>query len=51
MDEIINNLRNELSAKNIVNMTRNSLRKEFYGIYKDKENDVIKKAKDEFDKK
>ena len=51
VDEIINNLRNELSAKNIVNMTRNSLRKEFYGIYKDKENDVIKKAKDEFDKK
>ena len=50
VDEIINNLRNELSAKNVVNMTRNCLRKEFYDIYKDKEIEVINKAKIEFDK-
>ena len=48
--DIINNLRNELSVKNVVNITRNSLRKEFYDIYKRKENAVIKKAKEEFDK-
>ena len=50
VDEIINNLRNELSAKNVVNMTRNCLRKEFYDIYKEKEIEVINKAKNEFDK-
>ena len=50
MDEIINNLRNELSVKNVVNITRSSLRKEFYNIYKDKEKEVFKKAQDEFDK-
>ena len=50
VDEIINNLSNELCAKNVVNITRNSLRKEFYGIYKNKENAVFKKAKEEFDK-
>ena len=48
VDEIINNLRNELSAKNVVNMTRNCLRKEFYDIYKEKEIEVINKAKNEF---
>ena len=48
--DIINNLRNELSVKNVVNITRNSLRKEFYDIYKRKENAVIQKAKEEFDK-
>ena len=50
VDEIINNLRNELSVKNVVNITRSSLRKEFYNIYKDKEKEVFKKAQDEFDK-
>ena len=51
IDEIINNLRNELSVKNIVNMTRSSLRKEFYGIYKNKEKSVLQKAEEEFNKK
>ncbi len=50
VDEIINKLRNELSVKNVVNITRSSLRKEFYNIYKDKEKEVFKKAQDEFDK-
>ena len=51
VNDIINTLRNELSAKNIVNTTRSSLRKEFYNIYKNKESDIFKKAKQEFDKK
>ena len=51
IDEIINNLRNELSVKNVVNMTRSSLRKEFYGIYKNKEKSVLEKAEEEFNKK
>ena len=50
VDEIINNLRNELSAKNVVNITRSSLRKEFFDIYKNKENAIFKKAKEQFDK-
>ena len=50
-DEIINNLRNELSVKNVVNITRSSLRKEFYGIYKNKEKSVLEKAEEEFIKK
>ena len=51
IDEIINNLRNELSVKNVVNITRSSLRKEFYGIYKNKEKSVLEKAEEEFIKK
>ena len=51
VDEIINNLKSELSVKNVINMTRGSLRKEFYGIYKNKEKDIIEKAKEEFNKK
>ena len=50
VDEIINNLRNELSVKNIINITRNSLRREFYDIYKNKEMAMFKKAKEQFDK-
>jgi len=50
VDEIINNLRNELSVKNVVNITRSSLRKELYDIYKNKEKAIFKKAQEEFNK-
>ena len=50
VDEIINNLRDEFSVKNIVNVTRNSLRNQFFLAYQKKEEEVIKQAKEEFNK-
>ena len=50
VDEIINNLREEFSVKNIVNVTRNSLRNQFFLAYQKKEEEVIKQAKEEFNK-
>ena len=50
VDEIINNLREEFSVKNIVNVTRNSLRNQFFLVYQKKEEEVIKQAKEEFNK-
>ena len=50
VDEIIINMRNEFSVKNIVNITRNSLRNQFYLTYQRKEDEITRLAKEEFNK-
>ena len=50
VDDIINNLREEFNVKNVVGVTRNSLRNQFCLAYQKKEEEVIKLAKEEFNK-
>ena len=50
VDEIINNMRNQFSVKNIVNITRNSLRNQFYLTYQRKEEEITRLAKEELNK-
>ena len=50
VDEIINNLRNEFSMKNIIDITRNSLRNQLVLTYQRKEEEVYKQAKEEFNR-
>ena len=50
IDEIISNLREELSVKNIINTTRNALRNEFCFTYRRKEEEISKLAKKEFNR-
>ena len=42
--------RNELSVKDLVNCTRSNLRNEFANVHQQKEAQIIKKAKEEFEK-
>ena len=50
VDEIIINLREQLSVKNVINATRNSLRNEFYITYQRKEEEINKLVKKEINK-
>ena len=50
VEEIINNLKNELNIKNIVDITRNSLRNELYLTYQKKEDEISRLAKEEINK-
>ena len=50
IEEIINNLKNQFNVKNIVNITRNSLRNELCLTYQKKEEEISRLAKEEFNK-
>ena len=50
VDEIINNMRNQFSVKNIIDITRNCLRNQFYLTYQRKEDEINKLAREEFNK-
>ena len=50
VDEVINSFRNDFSIKNITDFTRESLRNQLVLTYQKKEEEVIKQAKEEFNK-
>ena len=50
VEEIITNLKNQFSVSNIVNITRNSLRNQFYLVYKRKEEEINKQVKEQYRK-
>ncbi len=50
VDEVINNFRKEFSMKNIIDITRESLRNQLVLTYQKKEEEVYRQAKEEFNK-
>jgi len=50
VENISTNLKNELSVKNLISLTRNCLRREFIWVHQQKEDQIIKSVKEEITK-